>query len=897
MKSFKSRIMMIGLIIMCISLIGVITLIVYFRYEIEKTVRNDNNAMTEAISNQVFNAVEKPIHSALDAIIFSEGIYDDPDKEITTLMESMLRSYTFIHEIMILDYEGNLINMAPYRYTHIGDDMTHQPYFMNSGLNQLTWTGVFVSTQNNRPSISATYRTENRIIVFIIDLHSMPLNLESANPFEEVTELALIDKYGTYIMSDDLNNVYLRNTHAAFQINEPERTFVNGTERVVIKRISELNWYIVYTFDLSLMYREINFVTLIAISGWVVLVLFIWIIVGINLSRITNNFQELSKLTSSVIKGDYTPSNHDFVYEEFEKLVVDFENMQEVLNSRDIEIRELTRGLEAKVINRTSQLLETNEQLKQEIEERHHVETKLIQLNENLDKRINDKTFELERVNRQLVKNIQAVEEANNAKSNFLAVMSHEMRTPLNGIIGFLQMMNRDTMNEENKELAIMIRNSSDVLLALINDVLDVSKYEAGRGSFEVVSFDAQQVIMKGIEPFRKTADKKNVNFISELDDLQDVFLLGDRMKIVQLLSNLLNNALKFTSEGYVKLKVRIKEVESRYHISIVVEDSGIGMKEEVRPYLFKPFAQADSSITREFGGTGLGLTICKRIVEHYNGIIDYTSEFGVGTKFTVKLIMDKGIKINRETVHKKIVELKTQGNRIMLAEDNEVNQKLVVKFFERYGKHCDIAVNGAEAVKMASEKAYDIIFMDCNMPLMDGYDATKEIRTFDEHVRIYAMTAYASKEDHEKCIESGMDGVFTKPIDFHRLEETMGLESYVPIGEEDLHSLKENGLKNAHIMKLVHHFDFDEETCEDLLDTYLAQAKAFFADIDELYRLKDVEGIAIKLHQMKGASGAVRLDDHKILLESAEKMVEKGEVSSAINLVHDFMEDPLFDY
>ena len=376
---------------------------------------------------------------------------------------------------------------------------------------------------------------------------------------------------------------------------------------------------------------------------------------------------------------------------------------------------------------------------------------------------------------------------ANNAKSEFLANMSHEIRTPLNGIIG---MANVSLMIESEKKQIDninMIKHSAESLLRIINSVLDFSKIEAGKLILENRSFNLKNEIGKMSKPFLIQADQKEIELNVVVDPRISNVLVGDPVRMNQIVINLLGNAIKFTEFGTVTCHVSLDSEDlKKQWIIFEITDTGIGIKDEHKGKIFTSFAQADGSITRKFGGTGLGLNITKKIVGMMKGEIQFTSNYGEGTSFLCKLpFLKSRDSLNEEQKEKVEADTVGVGYNILVVEDDEINQKLAQRLLKRKGFGITLANNGQEAVNIYEAGRFDLILMDIQMPIMDGITATQKIRALDnENIPIIALTAYAIKGDREKFLSKGMDDYISKPIDLDEFYKI--LEKHLKPKKED---------------------------------------------------------------------------------------------------------------
>jgi PAS domain S-box-containing protein len=494
----------------------------------------------------------------------------------------------------------------------------------------------------------------------------------------------------------------------------------------------------------------------------------------------------------------------------------------------------------------------------------------------------------LDITNRQLEQAIKRVSElaitaesANRAKSDFLANMSHEIRTPMNGIIGMAELLTNSPLNEDQKEFAEVIAQSSRALLIILNDILDFSKIEAGKAELQTEPFDLREVVENVAQLFKVQAVEKGLDLRKQCLPDRPWLVVGDGGRIRQILMNLIGNAIKFTERGYVQIEAECRDQDDRKAtFDIRVRDTGVGIPEKDHKLLFNEFSQADMSSTRRHEGTGLGLAISKRIAVMMGGTIGFTSREGEGSTFhfTVTLPLDRPDREPEETTDLSIPNQSVNA-RVLIVEDNLVNQKVARSILRKFGCAIETVSNGKEAVDRVQTGAYDIVFMDCAMPEMDGYEATRQIRQWEAgcqrpfgagtRLPIVAMTARVSAEDHARCLMAGMDDYMAKPVTI--LVVRSMLEKYCthlptgnfPLRQPTAAATKRDETSILNTKQLLAFGQDDPELMYDVINTFATDIPRLIRRLQEGMQARDAGSMEINAHAIKGATlnvGGIRM-------------------------------------
>ena len=458
---------------------------------------------------------------------------------------------------------------------------------------------------------------------------------------------------------------------------------------------------------------------------------------------------------------------------------------------------------------------------------------------------------------------------ASKLKSDFLANMSHEIRTPITGMIGMTEFLMETNLSPSQKEYAKAIKSSGDALLSMVNGVLDFSKIEAGKLEFESIDFELSPVLKSIESSFFIIARNKGLSLRIEKDDSVPEWFKGDPARLLQVFMNLVSNAIKFSYTGEIKFRVRLLDLDvQRALLRFEVKDQGIGISPEAQANLFKPFTQADSSTSRRFGGSGLGLSISRNLVEGMGGKIGVISNENEGSLFWIEIKLQLGKELQKKS-HFHEIDIREKRLKVLIAEDNIINQKVTMKMFQKMGAEAHVVGNGMELLDSLKSQTYDLVVMDCQMPLMDGFEATHLFRNgkpiLNKDIPIVALTANATMQSRERCLELGMNDFLPKPIVYEELKRVVSQWVRSRIDWHAVNKIKE--------------FNQNGDLLAELISLYLVNGPEAVDKMFASYLQEDWNSIRVEAHKLKSSSLMIGA---RIVAEICEKMetdIENGKI------------------
>ena len=652
--------------------------------------------------------------------------------------------------------------------------------------------------------------------------------------------------------------------HAAANKTKEDVLNILNNQTKSMDTIVNANQYEIKDF-INILVNELTLITLTLVL--IIIFIAVWMSDYI-ISKINNLIVGTKKFANNELDYRIKVTSED----EISELENSFNNMAKEINTLISTQRELNEHLEDKVDEKTKELL---------------------QINENLEKEVENRTESLKEA-------LLKAQNSDKVKSTFLANMSHEIRTPLNSIIGFSELLtNNSDIDESAKKYSSIIEESAKSLLTIINDILDISKIESGNFDINIKQMNIHEVCRNVFELFSNKADDKKITFTFNINKDIPTCLLSDGIRIRQVLSNLISNAIKFTNEnGEIDFKVSfIQEKNNLIKLRFLVKDSGIGIPSTKLANIFEPFIQVDNESNRKYEGTGLGLSISSHIIKLLGSKIEILSEIDAGSSFWFDLELKTcNASMNLIQEEEQIVFNDKYSGEILVAEDNTLNQELIKYILESLGLNYKIVANGKDAINEYKNGAYNLILMDINMPIVDGIESFNQIREYEKsnnlvNIPIIALTANVIKGDKEKFLNLGMNGYLTKPIDMKELKNIFAvyLSSNNEIKNLEINTNKLSNIpKNIEVIEdeiivnfnkndAINQLGLDEITIDMLLDNFFLTLDNDVKNLQDAIDLKDSEKIVHAAHYLKGSCANFVMKEAVDILQEIESEGKKG--------------------
>lgn len=837
--SYRSRFIMNFIILVWLPMIlmgGIIFYVIHVRSE--NQIKEEYNQVLAHTREHLLDTFFMPVEMLTGIEEVFSVDFKDSSALSTALLSRTKTIFPYLNRLYILndngsyqlnDKTGSLEAVAIERMSINSKKMLVESAFEKG---KVVWGTPTIGEDQQSIELGVTIGYGDGLIYCAYDLADINKHL-SYHPQSGV-DISVVGNKGLYILDDDISKVLQLMQIKQFAQLVATGYREEGTTRIYVDKVENMPWYIVTQIDEALFidgFQGIKGVLL----GLIIMILGISGVFAYREIKYNERYaKELLEIILQGLKGKGETIDRDYVKLEREGLNEPLDNMRHFIRDKDQQIERLTDKLQ-------------------------------------------DFMLEIERYQLEVAKEKKHVEEAKASRVEFLGIMGHEIRTPLNSIIGFMQLLRYTECNKQQREYIENVMASSHSVKSIVNDIMDYTLIEVGQLKLHYQETDFKKLLSDVLAVYSSIAKEKDVEFLVELKEPLPLHVVTDPQKLRQVLEHLLSNSFKFTRKGYVKIRVygnKLNNQEWSIHIQVI--DTGIGIEQQLIPRLFEPFARGNTTIQKLYGGNGLGLSITKEIVNLMHGHIEVASEPDVETTFHVEVIMQGVSTALRTSIDKqRNGAIPKREMEILLVEDHLINQQVFVNTLKLEHLSCDVAASGIEAIECCQEKQYDIIFMDLQMPQMDGYEATRRIRRdVDgyESIPIIALTAHTLDEDKRKAREAGMTEYITKPVDIEKIiqmvrnyykekpEPSFAAPKKKEIAQDPLAN---HSWHTKTVRKFMEKTELDLETSQDIIHTYTQEVESCLIEFEHEWMGGNDRMILNRiLYKLSGASYSVYAQD-----------------------------------